>query len=497
MPQSNGLCMLKNYLLTAFRSMWKNKAFSAINIFGLTMGITASLLILLFVRDETSYDTYHKDAGNIYRIVKDFINDDGSRIPDATTPAALMPAMLKEVPEVEAITRLRPNWGSTYLVKYNNKVFSEQRLYGADSSFFRVFTFPFISGNANTAFSHINSILLTESSAKKYFGNEAPIGKVIKVDQFGDLTVTGVLKDVPHNSHFHFDFLVSFQKQPGDASLDNNWDGYNDYTYMKVKPGTNVQRVVEKIQAINDRNMQRSFSDFYVQPLTGIHLNSNLKWEMEPNGDKQHVNIFTLIALFIILIASINYINLTTAKASVRAKEIGVRKVIGALRQSLVQQFLVETVVVCTVAAFLALLLAYLLMPMVNQLSGKELELTGEPSIILYVFTGAVVLGILSGLVPALYLSSFKPISVLKGFKLNESGALSLRKILVVVQFTISIVLIVGAIVITRQMEYLTSAKLGMNTDQVVALGNVGFLSQTDQRSFVAEVKSVRGIKEV
>lgn len=489
--------MFRNYLSTAFRSLWKNKGFSAINIFGLTMGVAASLLIILFVRDETSYDTYHKDADNIYRIVKDFINDDGSRIPDATSPAALMPAMLKEVPEVEAITRMRPNWGTNFLIKYNKKVFNEQQLFGVDTSFFDVFTFPFVSGSPDNAFDHLNSVIITESTANKYFGNEDPIGKVITADFLGDLTVTGIVKDVPANSHFHFDFLVPFQKRPGDPSLDNNWDGYNDYTYMKLKPGSNPDLIVNKIQSINDKNVEKSFSDFYIQPLTSIHLNSNLKWELEPNGDQQHVNIFTLIALFVILIASINYINLTTAKASVRAKEIGVRKVVGALRRSLIQQFLIETIVFCTIATLLALGIAQLLIPVVNQLAGKQLQLTAEPVIILYALGGAILLGVLSGLVPALYLSSFKPISVLKGFKLNESGALSFRKILVVVQFTISIVLIVGAIVITNQMEYLSSAKMGMNTGQVVTIANVGFLSQTDQRSFMAELKQLRGVEDV
>src|SRR4051794_32183708 len=272
--------MFRNYLKIAVRNLRKNIGFSFINIFGLAIGIACSLLIFLFVKDELSYDTFHKDSDNIYRIVKDFINDDGSRIPDATTPAALAPAMQKEILEVTSITRIRPNWGGSYVIKYGNKKITEEKLFGVDSSFFDVFTFPFIYGNAKTAFKDVNSIVLTQTAAKKFFGNENPVGKVLEVDAFGPMMVSGVLKDVPPNSHFHFDYLVSFRKQPGNPSLDNNWQGYNDYTYAKTKPGTNISNVVKKIQAINDRNVEKSFSSFYVQPIKEIHLTSNLKWEL-------------------------------------------------------------------------------------------------------------------------------------------------------------------------------------------------------------------------
>src|SRR5215218_6818359 len=496
-PKNSKLFMLNNYIRVAFRNLWKNKGFSFINIFGLVTGIACTLLIFLFIKDELSYDRFHKDADNIYRIAKDFVNDDGSRIPDATSPAALAPAMQEEMPEVASITRVRPNWGRSYLVEYGDKKISEEKLYGVDSSFFDVFTFPFVQGNAKNAFKDINSIVLTQTTAKRYFGKENPIGKTLQVDNLGDMMVSGVVKDVPPNAHFHFDLLVSFRKQPGDPRLENNWQGYNDYTYVKTKPGANIPNLVKKIQALNDRNVEKSFSVFYVQPVKSIHLTSNLKWELEPNGDKQHVYIFTLIALFVILIASINYMNLATAKASVRAKEIGVRKVVGALRKSLINQFLVESVITCIISSVIAIGLAQLLLPVVNTLIGKHLSLFTQPVLLLYVVLGALILGLIAGFFPALYLSSFKPIAVLKGLKLNEKGALSLRKILVVVQFTISIVLIIGALVISQQMHYLTSAKLGMNTDQVVAIDNVGFLSPTDRNSFKAEVAQTPGIKKV
>ena len=494
---NNKAAMFKNYFKIALRNLWRNSGFSFINIFGLATGIACSLLIFLFVKDELSYDRFHKDSDNIYRIVKDFVNDDGSKIPDATTPAALAPAMQREMPEVASITRIHPNWGRSYLIKYGNKKITEEKLYGVDSSFFDVFTFPFIYGNAKTAFREINSIVLTQTAAKKFFGNEDPVGKVLNVDAFGGMMVSGVLKDVPANAHFHFDFLVSFKKQPGDPSLDNNWQGYNDYTYVKTKPGISIANFVKKIQALNDKNIEQHFSIFYVQPIKEIHLTSNLKWELEPNGDKQYVYIFVLIGLFIIIIAGINYMNLATAKASVRAKEIGVRKVAGALRRSLINQFLVESVITCLIASILAIGLAQILLPVVNGIIGKQLNLLSDPSLLLYLLGGTFLLGIIAGFFPALYLSSFKPIAVLKGFKLNEKGALSLRKVLVIVQFTISIVLIVGVLVISQQMNYIMSAKLGLDTDKVATINNVGYLSSSDRNAFKNELEQLPGVKAV
>jgi putative ABC transport system permease protein len=489
--------MIRNYIKVAFRNLWKYKAFSFINIFGLLTGIACSLLIFLFIKDELSYDRFHKDADNIYRVVKDFVNDDGSLIPDATTPAPLAPAMQSELPEVASVTRIRPNWGRSYLIKYGDKQIVEEKLYGVDSSFFDVFTFPFVQGDAKNAFKDVNSIVLTQSAARRYFSKENPLGKTLQVDNYGDMMVSGVLKDVPSNAHFHFDFLVSFRKQPGNIDQVTNWNGYNDYTYVKVKPGTKTASLVKKIQALNDRNVEKSYSVFYVQPIKDIHLTSNLKWELEPSGDKQHVYIFTLVALFIILIASINYMNLATAKASVRAKEIGVRKVIGAFQKSLVRQFLIESVITSLLASVLAIVLAQLVLPVVNALTGKQLGLFTDPQLLLYVVLGALGLGVLAGFFPALYLSSFKPITVLKEFKLNDKRALSLRKALVIVQFTISIVLIIGAIVISQQMHYLTSAKLGFDADQVAVIQNTGFLSPSDRSAFKNEVAQLPGVKKV
>jgi putative ABC transport system permease protein len=487
--------MIKNYFKIAFRNLIKNKVFSSINIFGLAAGITCSLLIFLFVQDEISYDRFHKDANNIYRVVKDFVNDDGSRLPDATTPPAIAPAMQKEIPEVVSVTRVFPNWGSSFLISYGDKKITEEKLYRVDSSFFDVFTFPFIKGNSKKAFKQINSIVLTENTAKRYFGKDDPMGKVLKIDNLGDMMVTGVLKDVPSNSHFHFDFLISVRKFSG--NIDANWGFYNFYTYIKVKDKTNIAALANKIQAAYKRGVKEGKNIFYTQRLTDIHLTSNLKWELEPNSDKLYVYVFTLIALFIILIASINYINLSTAKSSLRAKEIGVRKVTGALRASLIKQFLLESVITCIIASVVAIAAAQLLLPFVNTIIQKQLTFGDNPVLLLYVLLTALFIALVAGIFPALYLSSFKPIAVLKGFKLNERRTLSLRKTLVVLQFTISIALIIGALIISQQMHFIQSTKLGLDKEQVIVVKNTGFLSSTDGNAFQNTALQIPGIKKI
>jgi putative ABC transport system permease protein len=485
--------MIKNYFKTAWRTLWKNKTFSFINIFGLATGIASSLLILLFVQNELSYDRFHKDAENIYRVVKDFVNDDGSRLPDATTPPALAPAMQQEIPDVESVTRVFPSWGRDFLIKYGDKKIIEQNLYRVDSSFFDVFTFPFIKGDPKKAFKNINSIVLTKSTAKKYFGNEDPMGKILSVDDFGDMMVSGVIKDVPSNSHFHFDFLISVRTFPGN-DLDASWGWYNFYTYAKLKPHTSIASLTKKVQDIYKRNDKDGKNIFYTQPLTDIHLSSNLKWELESNSDRLYVYVFSLIGIFIILIAGINYVNLATAKASVRAKEIGVRKVAGALRSSLVNQFLVESVITCLLASVVAIIIAHLLLPVVNALTAKQLTVLGNPTVLSYMLVSSVFLGVVAGIFPAIYLSSFKPIIVLKGIKLSEKATLSLRKILVVVQFTISIVLIIGALIISQQMHFIQSAKLGLNKDQVLIAKNT--FNPNDRSAFLNEISQLPGIKK-
>lgn len=486
--------MLRNYLKIAFRTLVKNKKLALINIFGLATGMACSLLIFFFVVDELSYDRFHKDSERIYRVVKDFINDDGTRIPDATTPAALAPAMQREIPEVVSVTRIHPNWGGTTLVEYRDKKISEALVWRVDSSFFEVFTFQFLKGDATSALQDVNSVVITETIAQRYFGDEDPIGKVLRLNQRDDVTVTAVIEDVPAQSHFHFDFLLSFRRLPRD--LDANWGGYNYYTYVKVAPTTDLTALEEKIQGVYERNQEERYSDFSTQALTDIHLTSKLKWELEANSDRLYVYVFMIIGIFILMIAAINYINLSTARSSLRAKETGIRKVSGAQRNSLVFQFLLESLIVCVLAANIALAMAYGLIPIVNELTQKELALSGNPLVIVYLGVITIFIGLVAGLFPALYLSSFKPVAVLKGLKLNESGAFALRKALVVVQFTISIVLITSVLIIAQQMEFLGSAKLGFEKDGVVVIRNARNLSRAERNVFFNEVKRLPGVEE-
>jgi len=487
--------MLKNYFKIAFRNLLRYKGFSFINIFGLATGMACSLLIFLFVKDEISYDSFHKDSENIYRIVKDFVNDDGSRLPDATTPPAVGPAMQREIPEVAHITRVFPNWGANFLIKYGDKKIMEEKLCRVDSSFFDVFSFPFVQGNAKDVFKDVNSIVITESASRRYFGSENPMGKILQLDQLGDMMVKGVLKDVPYNSHFHFDFLISTRKFSG--NIDANWGWYNFYTYVKLKSPANIASLNRKIEDLYKRNDKEGKNIFYVQPLKTIHLSSHLKWELEPNSDKLYVYVFTIIAIFILLIAGINYVNLSTAKASVRAKEVGVRKVSGAFRSSLVNQFLIESIITCLIAATMAVIIAQLLLPVVNNLTLKHLTVIGNPLVLFYMIMAASFLGIVAGFFPAIYLSSFKPILVLKGLKFSDTGTLNLRRALVVVQFTISTVLIIGALIISQQMHFIQSAKLGLNKDQVVVVKNAGFLSKTDREAFQNLSLQIPGVKKM
>jgi len=473
--------------------MAKNKVYTFINIGGLAIGMACTLLIVLFVKNELSYDRQNNDAANIYRVVKDFVNNDGTRLPDATSPAALAPAMRKEMPEVAAVTTIFPNWGQIYLIKHGEKKLQEEKLYRADSSFFDVFTCQFVQGNAKTAIPDTKSIVLTESSAKKYFGNDDAMGKRLSIDGLGDMLVTAIIKDLPAEAHFHFDFLVSLRTL---GNIDGNWGQYNYYTYVKTKGLINQASFTSKIEAMYKKGDNEGGKNiFWIQPLTDIHLKSALKWELEPNSDILYVYIFTMIAIFIILIAAINYINLSTATATIRAKEIGVRKVIGALKKSLINQLLTESVLICLIAVVAAVFLAQLVIPMVNNLTGKQLSLLTNRSFLAYAFLGALLLGAAAGIFPALYMSSFKPVTVLKGFKSNQKGALNLRKSLVVVQFTISIVLIIGAIIISQQMQFIRSAKMGLDADKVVVINKSSRIQ--NKQSYINEILKIKGVKKV
>jgi putative ABC transport system permease protein len=465
--------MIKNYLKIGWRNLSKNKVFSFINISGLAIGMACSLLMWVYVKHELSYDTHIPNADRIYRVVKDFVNADGSRIPDATTPPALAPVIQAEVPEIESATRVFPGWSNKFLIKYGEKRLYEERLFRVDSNFFDFFNLHFVKGSAQTVFQEINNIVLTEPMADKYFGETDPMGQILEVANLGSLKVTGVVKEMPQESHFHADFLISTRKFGGD--INEVWDWYNFYTYIKLKPNTAISTVEPKIAAVFKKNNPENQNVYYTQALTDIHLNSQLKWEIEPNGDGHYVDMIGIIALVVLLIAMLNYINLSTAKSALRAREVGVRKVVGAARKSLINQFLTESVLVSLLAGGLAIGLAQLFLPVINRLTEKELVLAStQNGGFLLAFGGLVlVVGILAGIIPALYLSAFQPVAAVKNLKVNQSGALALRKSFVVVQFTLSVTLIVGALIVGRQIDFIQNTNLGFNKEQVLMVGGI------------------------
>jgi putative ABC transport system permease protein len=455
--------------------MLRYKTFSLINVFGLTLGIACFSIIIVFAEFEFSFDKFHHQSDHIYRIVKDFANHEGLRIPDATTPPALSARLRTDVPEVESITRFLPNGGRRNLFQYNDKQFYELELLRIDSAFFSVFDFEFVKGRKERPFNGVHSMLLTESTARKYFGHENPIGKIIRTN-IGDQTdfeVTGVLKDVPLNSHFSFQVLIPFQ---GAGNLDTDWSRHIFYTYVRLKPGSDPIAFESKVEEIVKRQKPDNLDTYYIQSIVDIHLTSRLKGELGQNGDLQYVRILLLIGIFVIVIAGINYVNLVTAQSLKRAKEIGVRKVSGSSRRLLIFQFLFESVAVAFVSSLLAIALVSSISPNLASTLGVDLYdmLFGSNSVRFILPASVISIGILAGAYPAFYLSSFRPLSVFRG-KLTSSGfGIRLRQGLVIFQFVVSSGLIISFLVIRQQVEFIHNKDLGFEKQGIVTVPNVG-----------------------
>jgi putative ABC transport system permease protein len=492
--------MLRNYFNVALRHLTRNDSASLIKIFSLSVGMICFAVISLFIANELSYDRFHENPEYVFRVVKDFVNDDGSRIPDATTPPAFGPAIQKDLPEVAYTTRLFPNWGRKYLIQYGDIRSYEEGVVRIDSSFFDVFSFPFIKGEKKTATSNPNFIILTKSTAKRIFGNEDPMGKALRMDiaQAGtDFLVTGILEDVPENSHFKFDFLISlrtFDDPLDNISLNTNWGFYNFYTYVRLNSAANPQSFQSKLQAVFKKYNPDNKNECYAQSLTDIHLKSNLKWELSTNGDYSYIRILAIIAVFTILLAGINYINLVTAQSTRRAKEVGIRKASGALRSSLVKQFLFESLIMAIVATVVSIAVVESILPQFKNLFNSNLSFFDDGSIyVLWMVIGAgLVTGLLSGLYPAAYLSSFQPVKVLRGTVTGFGGDAFLRKGLVTFQFIISTVLIIGTFVISSQINFVRNKKLGFSKENIMIIHNAGGLQ--NRQSLLTEIKKSSGV---
>ncbi|WP_423147753.1 FtsX-like permease family protein [Rubrolithibacter danxiaensis] len=477
--------MFKNYLKIAWRNLNRSKIFSAINISGLSIGIATCLVIMLFVQNELSYDRYNKKADQIVRVVfKGSIN--GAPMKEANVMPPTAQTLKADYPEVLEATRLKTN--DQPLVTYKDKTFREKAIAHADSNFFHVFTIPFIKGNPETALLEPNNIVITDEIAKKYFGNEDPVGKLLNFQTWNSVyKITGVIKKLPANSHFHFDFFASMSGITDAKSPSWMTSGY--YTYLVLPKDYNYKKLEAKLPQVIEKYMGpqikqamgMSLSEFrkkgndvglFLQPLTDIHLHSDVNFDIERGSDARYVYIFSAIAVFILLIACINFMNLSTAGASKRAREVGVRKVLGSEKLQLVKQFLVESVLLTLIALFIGVCLVYLALPLFNRLSGKELDFSFifHPLIIPGLLFFGLFVGILAGSYPAFFLSSFKPIAVLKGKLTAGKSSMGFRSGLVVFQFFISIVLIVGSAIVYKQLQYIQNKKLGYDKDQVLVL---------------------------
>jgi len=483
--------MLKNYLMIAIRNITKHKSFSAINVAGLAVGIACCIAIMLFVRDELRYDRFNKHADRIYRVhFHAFFN--GKDLNFAGSAAPLSSTLLRDFPEVVAATRIA-RFGSPVL-RYGDKAFSEEKFFWADSTFFEVFTVHFAEGDPKTALTQPNCIIITEAMAKKYFDNEDPMGKILNADRVRDYVVTGVVDGFPRSSHFQFDFLSSLATRS--ESRDQIWVHPTCYTYALLREGTDPSAFEQKmnedlktymgpqIKAVSGLTFIQFESKgnqigFYLQPLTSIHLHSHLDYEIEPNGDIAYVYVFSAIGVAILLIACINFMNLSTARSERRAREVGIRKTLGSNRGKLVMQFMTESTIMSLIAVCLAVVLVELFLPSFGGMFGKQLslDLLSNPFTILFLALAAIVVGVLSGSYPSFYLSSFMPVHILKSDGGVGSRRPFLRSALVVSQFIVSIVLFASTLVIYNQLRYIQDKNLGFNKEQVVVVGkadNIG-----------------------
>lgn len=492
--------MIKNYLKIAFRNLWKHKGFSIINILGLAVGMTACFLIFMYVKFELSYDKFNKNFGQIYRLNTD-IKSPNEVLHWSSASAPMGPALQADYPEVKANTRI---FATSFLIESKNEKFQENNISFADPSIFKIFTLPFIAGDAVTALKQPFSVVLTETTAKKYFGSENALGKTLKLDSKHPATVTGVIKDVPLNSHFSFDMLISASTMEKLRLIDmKEWGNFSNYTYLLITDANNAVKLQTKIPSflikhISEDQRKRGYNyDLFVEPLKDVYLD-NLR-SAPVNGNLSNVYIFSIIAIFILLIACINFINLTTARATERAKEVGIRKVIGAGKNQLATQFLGESIIICLIAFLFSVLLSILLLPLFNQLSGKIISHNiVEHNYIFILFAIALVIGFAAGIYPALVLTNFSITSVLKGrFNASVKGIL-LRKSLVIIQFTISIVLIVGTIIVYNQLNYMQNQSLGFKKDQMVVLDfNGDSTVQSTRESIKSELKQIPGVMSV
>jgi putative ABC transport system permease protein len=502
--------MFSNYLKIALRGLLKNKLHTIINVAGLALGIASVFLISIYIQYETQYDTYYPQYENLYRITW---NDEN---PQTRTPHPMAQALAADFPEIESAVSLSPLWAAgltreIFSVRNLEKdlKFDEANMLAVDSTFFDVFGFTAVRGDAQKALKSTNGILISESTAKKYFGDADPIGKQLAVNSDTTLLdVMAVFKDVPAQSHFHFDFLVSYVREKSFDGEDEyyTWADFGHYNYIRLKPGTDAKALEGKLMGwarkyinVSDeffRTAQANNFGFRVQPVTDIHLKSHLRWELELNGNMEYVYIMAAAALLTLLIACINFMNLMTAKSVERAKEIGIRKTLGALRQQLSLQFIGESLLMTVIALIFGVLLSELALPFYNLISGQSLTMNYTEA--LPILLGlAIIIGIGSGVYPAIFLSSIQPHSILKGkFQASNRGS-SLRNGLIVFQFAISTMLISGAVIIFNQLQFIRNKNLGFNKEEVLVVPIKNQELSFRMNGLKSELMTVDGVQSV
>jgi len=504
--------MLKNYFKVAWRNLLRNKTFSLINILGLAIGLASFILIALFVADELSYDRFNEKASRIYRINGD-VRFGGNDLRLAVSSDMMGPTLKNDFPQVEQFVRIYNSSGSK-LIKKGNEFIDESAVAHADSTLFDVFTFPAIAGDTRKALNDPNTVVLTESAALKYFGTTDVLGKTIETNEDNSTLykITAVIKDLPRNSHFNFDFFFSMD------NVEYGWGNFlshNFQTYLLLREGADPNEIESKFPDVIDRyvlpqaqqfmeiksmdEFRRSGNklEYSLMPLTDIHLKSDRFPELGVNSDVQYVYIFSAVALFILLIACVNFMNLSTARSANRAREVGIRKVLGTAKKSLVSQFLLESIFTAVISMLLALALVSLAIGYFNGIAGKELTMSVlfSPKYLAFLVLLPLVVGALAGSYPAAFLSSFKPVNVLKG-KINQGLKRSyLRSGLVVFQFFTSIVLIVGTLVVYRQLNFIRNKKIGFNKDQVLVVNGTNALGNNTD-AFHQQVAALTGVKK-
>ncbi len=488
--------MLKNYFTVAIRNLRKHSFYSFINVAGLSIGLAICFIIILFVINEVSYDKHFANADRIYRINSE-IKFGGNHYNMLYCPPVMASTLATEYPEVEAAIRFRER--GSYLVKRTIDNIKEDHVVWTDKDFFKVFGIPVIAGNAETALAEPNSIAISEAIANKYFPNENALGQTLILDNKENMKITAIYENLPTNTHFHFDILIAMEGL--EEAKRQVWYSNNFQTYLLLRSGANAKELDNKFPDLivkhvmpqmaellgNDLTLEKFIAtgnkiEYRLQPLSDIHLKSSLQGEFEPNFDIAYVYLFVAIALFILIIACINFMNLSTARSANRAKEVGIRKVMGSFRSHLMRQFLTESILLTFISILLALLFAYLLLPLFNQLSLRTLSIPfQQPMLYGIIILAALGVGVLAGIYPSFFLSAFKPVSVLKGHVALGMKSGFIRSALVVFQFTISIFLVIGTLAVNRQLNYIQNKKLGFNKDQVIVIEDAYALGSNRQ----------------